>query len=108
MPAMGAPRHVAKKSVRDTVGASLFYLDRVCIADVHKCSRLGEERAIPLQRSSFAKLRSTETHVLLFGGAHVPARCGRVCQMARSRPIVLIVDDDDQVLDVAAIVLASL
>lgn len=28
--------------------------------------------------------------------------------MARSRPIVLIVDDDDQVLDVAAIVLASL
>jgi DNA-binding NtrC family response regulator len=28
--------------------------------------------------------------------------------MARSRPIVLIVDDDDQVLDIAAIVLASL
>jgi DNA-binding NtrC family response regulator len=28
--------------------------------------------------------------------------------MARTRPIVLIVDDDDQVLDVAAIVLASL
>lgn len=28
--------------------------------------------------------------------------------MARNRPIVLIVDDDDQVLDIAAIVLASL